>query len=314
MNGIRGGKIKVNKLELTKFIKTRINQNSAAMIGGFAGTFDFGDQLLLASADGIGTKLNVSEWVGDFTTIGIDLVAQNVNDIVCHGGKPLFFLDYFSCNRLNTSIFEQILSGVNKGCEEAGCLLIGGEVAELIYTYTPGGCDLAGFAVGVVDKNKYLPKSDEIVPGDLILGLASNGLHANGFTKLLERTKNNIDLKSLLAPTRIYSRSCLNVLKQTDQIKALVHITGGGFNDNIPRVLQPGLGFKLRDWAVPEIFKEIKIKGNFTQQEMLDNFNCGIGMAVIIDKRQAERICSLFNNEGEKVQVIGDVTGFYKVT
>jgi len=306
----------MNKSELTKFIKSRVDIKSAQIIGGFAGTYIYENngKLLLAATDGVGTKLSICDWVGDYSKIGIDLVAMCVNNIVTHGGKPLFFLDYFACSRIKTDTFEQILQGINKGCEEADCLLIGGETSELAYTFTPGSCDLAGFAVGEVDTNKYLPKSDVIIPGDLIIGLASNGIHANGFTKLLERTKSNIDLKSLLTPTRIYVRSCLNVLKQTDQIKALVHITGGGLNENIPRALQPGLGFKLRDWAIPNIFKEIKTKGDFTQQEMLDNFNCGIGMAVIIDKRQVERISSLFNNEGEIIQVIGEVTGFYRVT
>lgn len=304
----------MNKLELIKFIKDRIGPKSSPFIGGFAGAFPWGDKLLLASSDGVGTKLNIADWVGNYTTIGYDLVAMCVNDIVAHGGKPLFFLDYYGCGRLNTSNFESILSGINKGCNDAECLLLGGETAELPYTYTPGSCDLAGFSVGTVDTIKYLPKSDTIVPGDLILGLSSNGIHANGFTKILERTKSSLDLKSLMTPTRIYVRSCLNVLAQTDQIKAIAHITGGGLTQNIPRILMPGLSFKLRDWAVPELFKEIKIKGEFSQQEMLDNFNCGIGMAVIIDKRQVERMSSLFNNEGEIVQVIGEVTGFHKVT
>ena len=303
----------MNKLELSKFIQARVDIKSAKEIGGFAGTFEFDDKLLVASTDGVGTKLNIASWVNNYSSIGYDLVAMSVNDIVCHGAKPLFFLDYFSCSRFNSNIFERILSGINRGCKDAECLLIGGEVAELVYTYTPGGYDLAGFVVGIVDKNKFLPKKDTIVPGDIILGLESNGVHSNGFTKILERTKQRINLEKLLEPTRIYSRSCLNVLTQTDQIKALAHITGGGLSENIPRVLQPGLSFKLKQWPIPEIFSEIKEKGGFSHNEMIDTFNCGIGMAVIVDKRQVEYIVGLFNNEGEKVQVIGEITGFHRV-
>jgi phosphoribosylformylglycinamidine cyclo-ligase len=304
----------MNKSELTKFIQARVDLKSAKEIGGFAGTFELGDKLLVAATDGVGTKLNIAEWTQNYHTIGYDLVAMSVNDIVCHGAKPLFFLDYFSCSRFFPVVFEEILSGINRGCNNSDCVLIGGEVAELAFTYSPGGCDLAGFAVGIVDKDKYLPKKDAIIPGDVILGLSSSGVHSNGFTKILERTNKQIDLNKLMTPTRIYARSCLSVLAQTDQIKALAHITGGGLLENIPRVLQPGLGCRFREWAVPDIFLEIKEKGKFTQTEMFETFNCGIGMAVIVDKRQVEYITGLFLNEGEKVQIVGDITGFYRVS
>lgn len=296
----------MKKQDLIDFIKMRVSDKSAQEIGGFSGKFDFGDQFLLAATDGIGTKLDLSRWCNDYSTVGHDLVAVSVNDIVAHGGKPLFFLDYMGCDHINYFAFEVILRGITQACETARCLLIGGETAELPYTYTDSHFDMAGFAVGIVDKDKILPKNN-IVPGDVILGLSSDGIHSSGFREIFERTDLKLLPHRLLKPTRIYVRPCLNVLAQTDQIKALVHITGGGLTENIPRVLPPGLSFKLGNWDIPEIFQEIKTRGHFSQTEMLGIFNCGVGMAVIIDKRQVKWISKLFKDEGEQVQVIGEV-------
>ena len=282
-----------------------VNEATNADIGGFAGKFDLGDKFLLAATDGVGSKLVLAKINNNFSGIGFDLVAMCVNDIVVHGGKPLFFLDYYGCSYLENEQFNKILTSISEACKAADCKLIGGETAEMPFTYGHNDYDLVGFAVGIVDKDKYLPKPN-IIPGDVILGLASDGLHSNGFSAILSRTR-NIDQKLLMRPTRIYVKPCLNVLGKTDHIKALVHITGGGLPGNIPRVLPKGVGFELKNISWPLIFYQIQKNGSFTNQEMLDTFNCGIGMAVIVASQHVTEVCDLFVKEGETVYVIGKV-------
>ncbi len=286
-----------------------VNEAASSKIGGFAGKFDLGDKFLLAATDGVGSKLVLAKKQNDFSGIGQDLVAMCVNDIVVHGGKPLFFLDYYGCNYIDEVQFKCILESISKACKIAGCELIGGETAEMPFTYGLNDYDLVGFAVGIVDKDKYLTK-EGISTGDIILGLASDGIHSNGFTAILERTE-GIDKQKLLTPTRIYVRSCLNVLAKTDNIKALAHITGGGLIENIPRVLPKELSFKLKNMKYwPSLFHQIQKSGNFTEQEMLETFNCGIGMAVIVDKNNVDEVSDLFIEEGENIDVIGEVTSY----
>jgi len=283
-----------------------VNEASNSKIGGFAGRFDLDDKFLLAATDGVGSKLVLAQDQNDFSGIGQDLVAMCVNDIVVHGGKPLFFLDYYGCNHLGEAQFKCILESISKACKIAGCELIGGETAEMPFTYGLNDYDLVGFAGGIVDKDKYLPK-ENINSGNIILGLASDWIHSNGFTAILERTE-GIDKQKLLTPTRIYVRSCLNVLAKTDSIKALAHITGGGLIENIPRVLPKELSFKLKNMKYwPSLFHQIQKSGDFTEQEMLETFNCGIGMAVIVDKNNIDEVSDLFIEEGETIDVIGEV-------
>lgn len=285
-----------------------INQTTNSKIEGFAGKFDLGNQFLLAATDGVGTKLALAKKYNDFSGIGQDLVAMCVNDIVVHGGKPIFFLDYYACNFLDEDQFKTIIKGISNACKDIDCAFIGGETAEIPLIYDINDCDIAGFAVGIVDKNKYLPKKN-INPGDVILGLQSSGLHSNGFSKLIDRVKLRLlnEKELLLEPTRIYVNSCLSVLSKTAHIKALAHITGGGLLDNIPRVLPKGIDFHLEKMNLSNLFMWVQRHGDFSTQEMLETFNCGIGMAVIADNRAVDEVVKLFEAEGEIVTAIGRI-------
>ncbi|MBI5971306.1 MAG: phosphoribosylformylglycinamidine cyclo-ligase, partial [Deltaproteobacteria bacterium] len=247
-----------------------------------------------------GTKLKVAFMTGIHSTIGIDLVAMSVNDILVSGAEPLFFLDYFATGKLDAKKAADVVKGIARGCKEAGCALIGGETAEMPGMYNDGEYDLAGFAVGVVDRKKIID-GRRIRPGDELIGLASSGLHSNGYSLarkvVFERLgldvksmpvglENNIGL-TLLAPTRIYVKPVLKIIEEFD-VRGLAHITGGGFTDNIPRSLPKGVKAVIRNgsWPVPEIFRLIQRGGNIAEDEMLRTFNCGIGMVLIVKKRQ----------------------------
>ncbi|MDD9909998.1 MAG: phosphoribosylformylglycinamidine cyclo-ligase [Ahrensia sp.] len=296
-------------------------------IGGFGGTFDMGalsycDPLLVAANDGVGTKLKIAIEAGRHETIGIDLVAMCVNDLVVQGAEPLFFLDYFSTGKLEVGTAEDVISGIAQGCKIAGCALIGGETAEMPGMYAPGDYDLAGFSVGAVERDGLLPK--QVSAGDRVLGLASNGLHSNGFSlvrKIVARsglglsdpcpfgdTANTLG-EALLAPTRIYVQALLATLKDHNGIHALAHITGGGLLENIPRVLPTGLGaaIELSSWEKPAVFDWLIEQGNIATSEMLRTFNCGIGMALIVERSQAEAICNALTKLGERVFPIGEI-------
>ncbi len=298
-----------------------------AEIGGFGGLFDlkatgFKDPVLVAATDGVGTKLKIAIATGVHDTIGIDLVAMSVNDLIVQGAEPLFFLDYFACGRLSTGDATSIIKGIATGCFEAGCALIGGETAEMPGMYADGHYDLAGFAVGAVERDQILPRKD-VKAGDVLIGLPSSGIHSNGYS-LVRRIVEHSGLswddaapfqpstslgRALLVPTRLYVRPVLAVLRATQAIKALVHITGGGFPDNIPRVLPDNLDIELdldKVDALP-VFRWLAQTGNVEPLEMLRTFNCGIGMVAAVAAEDADKVVKAFNKEGEKAIVLGQL-------
>jgi phosphoribosylformylglycinamidine cyclo-ligase len=297
-------------------------------IGGFGGLFDlkaagFEDPVLVAANDGVGTKLKIAIDAGKHKTVGIDLVAMCVNDLVVQGAEPLFFLDYFATGKLDPEQGEEIVSGIAAGCVEAGCALIGGETAEMPGMYSGEDYDLAGFAVGAAERGRLLPGAD-IAAGDILLGLASSGLHSNGFSlvrRIVELSGLGMDAAApfapemtvadaLLTPTRIYVRPLLDAIRTTGAIKALAHITGGGFPENIPRVLPEKLAVRvdLKAIAPPPVFSWLSKIGGVAEGEMLRTFNCGIGMIVVVSGRDADAVTAILQELGETVAVLGDVT------
>jgi len=285
-------------------------------IGGFSGLFapklkGMKKPVLVSSTDGVGTKLLVAEALKKYDTVGIDLVAMSVDDVVVLGAEPLFFLDYIAVGRLDSGALAEVMEGIVKGCREAGCALVGGETAELPGLYAPGKWDLAGFCVGLVDAPKIID-GRTCRPGDKVIGLASSGLHSNGFS-LARKAFSEKELKGkygrdLLQPTRIYTRPILDVLKKI-RIKSMAHITGGGFTDNIPRVIPDGLRVVVRkgSWPIPPIFKTIREKGGIGDREMFRTFNMGVGMALVTAAADGDRTIALFAKLGVKAWAIGDV-------
>ena len=295
-------------------------------LGGFGGLFDlkacgYRDPLLVAATDGVGTKLKLAIDSGRHDTVGIDLVAMCVNDLVVQGAEPLFFLDYYATGRLEPAQGAAIVQGIAEGCRQAGCALIGGETAEMPGLYRGGDYDLAGFAVGAVERDKLLDGRG-VAPGDVVLGLASNGLHSNGFSlvrKIVERSGLALAAPApfapeqslgtaLLAPTRIYVRACLAALK-AGNLKALAHITGGGLPENLPRVLPSDCAAEidLAAWPRPPVFAWLAEVGRLSQEELLKTFNCGVGMVAVVAEAQAEALAETFRGEGEQAFVIGRV-------
>jgi len=298
---------------------------SDAGLGGFGGLFDlkaagFDDPVLVAATDGVGTKLMVANAVGKHDTVGIDLVAMCVNDLIVQGAEPLFFLDYFATGKLEVAAAADVVAGIAEGCRQAGCALIGGETAEMPGLYAPGDYDLAGFSVGAVERGRVLT-GDKVSAGDVILGLASSGLHSNGFS-LVRRVveKSGIDYgdpapwggstlgEALLAPTRIYVKSCLDLVR-ADKAKAFAHITGGGLLENIPRVLPDDLSAEIdgASWPVPPVFAWLADEGGIVDTELARTFNLGIGMAVIVDADDADAAVKILSARGESVHTIGRV-------
>ena len=285
-------------------------------IGGFSGLFapklkGMKKPVLVSSTDGVGTKLLVAEALKKYDTVGIDLVAMSVDDVVVLGAEPLFFLDYIAVDRLDSGVLAEVMKGIVKGCREAGCALLGGETAELPGLYAPGKWDLAGFCVGLVDAPKIID-GRTCRPGDKVIGLASSGLHSNGFS-LARKAFSEKELKGkygreLLRPTRIYTRPILEVLKKI-RIKSMAHITGGGFYDNIPRVIPEGLRVVIRrgSWSIPPIFKTIREKGGIGDSEMFRTFNMGVGMALVTAEADADLTIALFAKLGLKAWAIGDI-------
>ena len=293
-------------------------------IGGFGGLFDlkpcgFKDPVLVAATDGVGTKLKLAIETGLHEGIGIDLVAMNVNDLVVQGAEPLFFLDYFASGRLDLKVAKTVIGSIAKGCKEAGCALIGGETAEMPGLYAPGDYDLAGFAVGAVERNAVLPRKD-IEIGDAILALPSSGVHSNGFSlvrRVVERSGVRLSDRApfakgkslgaaLLTPTRIYVKQILDTIRRTGAVKALAHITGGGLTDNIPRVLPKGLAAEigLGSFTLPPVFQWLRREGGIDEAEMLRTFNCGIGMILIVAPQDAKRVLRSLGNEAMEIGVI----------
>jgi phosphoribosylformylglycinamidine cyclo-ligase len=315
-------------VELIKpLVRATARAGTDAEIGGFGGLFDlkragFKDPVLVAANDGVGTKVKIAIETGRHDTIGIDLVAMSVNDLLVQGAEPLFFLDYYACGKLEPEIGAAVVAGISLGCREAGCALIGGETAEMPGLYQGDDYDLAGFAVGAVERGDVLPRAD-IAEGDSIIGLASSGVHSNGFS-LVRKVVAKSGLAwtapapfalaqtlgdAILTPTRIYVKSCLAAIRTTKAVKGFAHITGGGFPDNIPRVLPKGLGARidLACVAVPSVFKWLASTGNIAESEMLRTFNCGIGMIVIASPKDAAAVTDAFTRAGEKAVTIGSL-------
>jgi phosphoribosylformylglycinamidine cyclo-ligase len=308
-------------------VRATARPGADAEIGGFGGLFDlkrcgFTDPVLVAATDGVGTKLKIAVETGRYETIGIDLVAMSVNDLVVQGAEPLFFLDYYACGRLEPETGAAVVAGIAAGCKQAGCALIGGETAEMPGVYAGEDFDLAGFAVGAAERSALLPRAD-IAEEDAIIGLASSGIHSNGYSlvrKVVETSKlpwsapapfapSRTLGEAVLTPTRIYVKSCLAVMRGTKALKGLAHITGGGFPDNIPRVLPKGLGARI-DLArvrVPPVFRWLAKQGGIAPTEMLRTFNCGIGMIAIAAPEEADRLCEAFVCAGEQAVRIGTV-------
>jgi phosphoribosylformylglycinamidine cyclo-ligase len=315
-------------VELIKpLVRSTARRGTDAEIGGFGGLFDlkscgFKDPILVAATDGVGTKVKIAIESGRHDTIGIDLVAMSVNDLVVQGAEPLFFLDYFACSRLEPEVGAAVVAGVAEGCRQARCALIGGETAEMPGLYQPGDYDLAGFAVGAVERGGVLPRRD-IAAGDVLIGMASSGVHSNGFSlvrKVVETTGLDWDAPApfdrarslgaaLLTPTRIYVTSCLAALRDTAAVKGLVHITGGGFPDNIPRVLPPDLGVRLdlTRVPVPPVFRWLARTGNVAEAEMLRTFNCGIGMIALVEAARVDAVMASLRTAGETAMILGEV-------
>lgn len=319
---------------------------STPALGGFGGLFDlahtgYQDPVLVAANDGVGTKLKLAIDMDRHDTIGIDLVAMCVNDLIVQGAEPLFFLDYFACGQLDTNRAEQVIAGIAKGCTLAGAALIGGETAEMPGVYQAQDYDLAGFAVGAVERDRILPRTT-VQPGDVILGLASSGVHSNGFSlvrKLIEQAGVTLDAaapwlthaapslgEALLTPTRIYVKSLLALLRHyetasadpvTTPVRAFAHITGGGLTENLPRVLPDGMAARIDlarlspsgelPAALTSCFSWLAQTGRISQPEMLRTFNCGVGMALIVQADAADDIAGLLRAQGEQVIAIGEI-------
>ncbi|MBI3318878.1 MAG: phosphoribosylformylglycinamidine cyclo-ligase [Candidatus Omnitrophica bacterium] len=283
-------------------------------IGGFGGLFELSGpssgRVLVASADGVGTKLCLAQRVGWYAPLGVDLVAMNVNDILCTGARPLFFLDYIACGRLNPKVLLEIVRGIARGCAQAGCVLLGGETAQMPLVYGSNEFDLAGFAVGIVDRHRIV-SGGQIRVGDEVLGLASSGLHSNGFT-LVQRVFSKQELKrwgrELLKPTRIYVKPVLELLKRKVAVRGIAHITGGSFAEKIPRIIPKGLkvAFRKGSWEIPGIFRRIQACG-VREAEMFRTFNMGIGMALVVPRGAAARARSFLRSRGLDSWVIGEV-------
>jgi phosphoribosylformylglycinamidine cyclo-ligase len=300
-------------------------------LGGFGALFDlkaagFSDPVLVAATDGVGTKLRIAIDTGLVDGVGIDLVAMCVNDLVCQGAEPLFFLDYFATGKLETETAARIIEGIAEGCAQSGCALIGGETAEMPGMYPPGDFDLAGFAVGAMERGHDLPRG--VAAGDVLLGLASSGVHSNGYSlvrRLVEMSGLGWDADcpfgdgtlgaALLAPTRLYVRPALAAIA-AGGVHALAHITGGGLTENLPRVLPEGLGAEidLGAWALPPVFGWMQAVGAIAEAEMLKTFNCGIGMILVCDADRAAALADLLGDAGETVHRIGTVTAGEGVT
>ncbi len=308
-------------------VKRTARAGADAEIGGFGGVFDlkragFTDPVLVAATDGVGTKIKIAIETGRHDTIGIDLVAMSVNDLVVQGAEPLFFLDYFACGVLAPETAARVVAGVAEGCRLSGCALIGGETAEMPGLYAPGDYDLAGFAVGAAERGTLLPRGD-IAAGDVLLGITSSGVHSNGFSlvrKIVERAGLAWDApapfasaqslgEAILTPTRLYVRSCLAAIRETQGLKALAHITGGGFPDNIPRVLPEALGVRIDLAQVPvlPVFRWLATAGDVAQNEMLRTFNCGIGMVAVVAPDRVADVERVLTREGESVVRLGKV-------
>jgi phosphoribosylformylglycinamidine cyclo-ligase len=313
---------------IKKHVQRTVRPGVMGALGGFGGMFDLSslgmkEPVLVSGTDGVGTKLMLAFMMDRHDTIGIDAVAMCVNDIVVQGAEPLYFLDYIACGKAEPEKIEAIVKGIADGCEQAGCALVGGETAEMPGMYSAEEYDLAGFAVGACEKTDIVT-GKHIKEGDVLIGLASSGIHSNGYSLVrkvfFEQAGWELDRhveefgctlgEELLKPTRIYVKSVLAALKQFE-VKGLAHITGGGFIENIPRMLPEGLGAEIEEgsWEIPQVFKTLESLGGISRQDMYNIFNMGIGMVAAVDTAVAQDVLRSFNESGEKAAVIGTVTG-----
>ncbi|PAE28074.1 phosphoribosylformylglycinamidine cyclo-ligase [Paenibacillus sp. 7884-2] len=293
-------------------------------IGSFAGLFDlssftYKEPVMVSGTDGVGTKLKLAFELNKHDSVGIDLVAMCANDIVAQGAQPLFFLDYIACGKNDPAMIEQIVAGISNGCVTAGAALVGGETAEMPGMYEENEYDLAGFVVGIAEKTKLIT-GEAIKAGDIVIGLASSGIHSNGYS-LVRKIIEQLDLNStyhglsaslgetVMTPTKIYAKPVAAVLKDVT-VKGISHITGGGFYENFPRMMPKGLGVELdkKSWNVPEIFTFLQEKGSIPEKEMYGVFNMGIGMALVVDEANVNRTLTILKEAGEEATVIGSVT------
>lgn len=309
---------------MKKYVKTTYNENVLGDIGSFGGFYSLSGEkmeepVLVAGTDGVGTKLKYAFLLNKHDTIGIDAVAMCVNDIVCQGAKPLFFLDYYACGRLYPEAEAEVVKGIADGCRMAGCALIGGETAEMPGFYPDGEYDLAGFAVGIVDKKKVI-NGKGILPGDVLVGIKSSGIHSNGYSLVrklfgdsdraeLEKYDERLGAtlaEVLLTPTKIYVKSILSLISKV-QVKGIAHITGGGFIENIPRIFPEGVGCEIEknSYEVPPVFKVMQEKAGITDEQIYNTFNMGIGMVVCVAPENAEAAMSALKESGEEVVVLG---------
>lgn len=295
-------------------------------IGAFGGMFDLSslnikEPILVSGTDGVGTKLKLAFQMDKHDTIGIDAVAMCVNDVLAQGAEPLIFLDYIAVGHNEPAKIEAIVKGVAEGCKLAGCALVGGETAEMPDMYQDGEYDIAGFTTGVVEKSKLIDGS-KVKVGDVLIGIASSGVHSNGFSLVRKILKDaNIDLKSyndelngvvgevLLTPTKIYCKQVLDVINNVD-VHGVAHITGGGFDENIPRILKDGMGIEIFEgsWPILPVFSFLEKNGNIDHREMFNIYNMGIGMVLAIDKKDAKKTISILENHNEKAYLIGNIT------
>jgi len=321
-SGVDIDKANVLLRKIKPLIRKTYTKEVVADIGCFSGLFDvsilkrYKNPVLVSSTDGVGTKLKIAFLADKHDTVGIDLVAMNVNDVLTTGARPLFFLDYLACSKLEKEKYASIIKGIACGCEEAGCALIAGETAEMPGMYSRGEYDLAGFCVGVVEKNKIIDGKN-INVGDKVIGIASSGLHSNGFSlvrKVFTLNEQKRIARELLKPTRIYVKSILNLLYAkryalNAKIRGIAHITGGAFYEKIPRIIPEGKAFVIRknSWTVPKIFRLIQKKGNIVDKEMYRTFNMGIGMVLVVAKGTEQKIIQALEKSGLNSWVIGEV-------
>ena len=318
---------------MKKYVKTTYNENVLGDIGSFGGFYSISGEkmeepVLVAGTDGVGTKLKYAFLLEKHDTIGIDAVAMCVNDIVCQGAKPLFFLDYYACGLLDPEAEAEVVKGIAEGCRQARCALIGGETAEMPGFYPRGEYDLAGFAVGIVDKKKVI-NGKEIRPGDVLIGIKSSGVHSNGYSlvrklfgdsdkaemeKYDERLGGTL-AEVLLKPTKIYVRSILSLISKVP-VKGIAHITGGGFLENIPRIFPEGVGCEIvkDSYEVPPVFKVMQEKADISDEQIYNTFNMGIGMVVCVSPENAEAAVAALEESGEEVALIGKTVAGKGVT
>lgn len=312
---------------MKKYVKTTYNDNVLGDIGSFGGFYSISGEkmeepVLVAGTDGVGTKLKYAFLLEKHDTIGIDAVAMCVNDIVCQGAKPLFFLDYYACGRLYPEAEAQVVKGIAEGCRQAGCALIGGETAEMPGFYPDGEYDLAGFAVGIVDKKKVI-NGKNIQAGDVLLGIKSSGIHSNGYSLVrklfgdsdraeLEKYDERLGASPaevLLTPTKIYVRSILTLVAKVP-VKGIAHITGGGFIENIPRIFPEGIGCEIdkNSYEVPAVFRVMQERAGISDEQIYNTFNMGIGMVVCVSPENADAAAASLKESGEEVVVLGRTT------